>query len=483
MFIRQIMDEKLAQYAFLIGCQQTGEAMLLDPERDVDRYLDLAAGEGLRVIAVAETHIHADFLSGAREIASRVPGLNVYLSAEGGEDWQYEWPQRDGARVTWLHDGTTFRVGNIEFRAWHTPGHTPEHMAFVVVDHGGGAVDPIGMLTGDFVFVGDLGRPDLLESAAGVTGAMEPSARRLYASTRRFLNLPDFMQVWPGHGAGSACGKALGAVPVTTVGYERRVSPAIAATEHGEEAFVDFILADQPEPPLYFANMKRLNKEGPPILGKLPVPRRLSAADVVARTHESDTQIVDTRADRHAFFAGHVPGAFYAPLNKTFPTVIGSLLDPARPIVLLIDEARVEEAVRDLIRIGYDHIEGWAPVPGADELRALDVTPATIETVGFDEFERRRQSDGALVLDVRGATEYRGRHVPGARNIAHTRLRARISEVPADAPVFVHCRTGARSAVAAAFLARQGVPVVNVDGDFAAWEPAEPSQVHQAAPH
>jgi hydroxyacylglutathione hydrolase len=469
MLIRQIVDDALAQYAFLIGCQQTGEALLLDPERDIDRYLALAQREGLRLVAVAETHIHADFLSGARELAAHIRGLRVFLSDEGGEGWRYEWPQRDGVDVTWLHDGTTFQIGNIEFRAWHTPGHTPEHMSFVVTDRGAGASDPMGVLTGDFVFVGDVGRPDLLETAAGVAGAMDPSARRLYGSTRRFLALPDFLQVWPGHGAGSACGKALGAVPVTTVGYERRVSPAIAASDQGEQAFVDFILADQPEPPLYFADMKRLNKVGPPVLGSLPRPRKLSPADVAALSRESRVQLVDTRADRQAFFAAHVSGAFYAPLTKTFPTVIGSLVDPERPIVLLIDEPFVEDAVRHLVRIGYDRIEGWAPVPSAEEMRSAGFAAAAIESIDFAEFERRRQRDHIAVLDVRGAAEYKARHIPESRNIAHTRLRSRLSDLPTSEPIYVHCRTGARAAASAAFLAREGLTVVDVDGDFSAW--------------
>jgi hydroxyacylglutathione hydrolase len=469
MLIRQIMDEKLAQYAFLVGCQQTGEAVVIDPERDIDRYLDLAAREGLRIVAVAETHIHADFLSGARELAARIPGLRVYLSDEGDAAWKYEWPAKDSVNVTWLYEGTTFQIGRIEFRTWHTPGHTPEHVSFAVVDRGGGASEPMGMLTGDFVFVGDLGRPDLLETAAGIEGAREPAARNLYASTKRFLDLPDFLQVWPAHGAGSACGKALGAVPVSTVGYERRVSPAIAASERGEQAFVDYILAGQPEPPLYFANMKRLNKVGPPILGKLPSPPCLTATQVADLAADPAVQIVDTR-DRQAFFRGHVPRSFYAPVNKAFPTVIGSLLDPDREIVLLAEPPRVDEAVRAMIRIGYDHIVGWTPVETLDELRAGGMALETIESIGFEEFERRRSRSPVTVLDVRGASEYAQGHVPGALNIAHTRLRARLPEVPRKTPVYVHCLSGARAAAAVAFLAHEGVPVVDVDGNFADWQ-------------
>ncbi len=203
MFFRQVLDRSLAQYAYLIGCQRTREAVVVDPERDVDR--ELAASEGLKLTAATETHIHADFLSGARELAAR--GLTVYLSDEGGEGWRYGWAGEGGYDIKLLRDGDSFSVGNVELKALHTPGHTPEHLSFQVIDHGGGAVLPegdqrgnkaMGIASGDFVFVGDLGRPDLLETAVGVAGAREPSARRLYGSLPRFLDLPDYLQVWPG---------------------------------------------------------------------------------------------------------------------------------------------------------------------------------------------------------------------------------------------------------------------------------------------
>ena len=467
MLVRQVEDEPLAQYAYVIGCQQTADAMVVDPERDVDRYTDLAARHGLRITAVAETHIHADFLSGARELASRLPGIRVFLSGEGGLHWKYQWPERDGVAVTWLRDGGTFAIGKLTVRAWHTPGHTPEHLAFVVADDGAGANVPRGMLSGDFVFAGDLGRPDLLESAAGIAGMMEPSARQLHASTRRFLELPDFVQVWPGHGAGSACGKALGAIPVTTVGYERLFSPAIAASTRGEEAFVRFILADQPEPPLYFARMKQLNREGPPLLGRLPEPARVPLDAIAALAARSDMQVVDTTLDRRAFMAGHVAGAFFAPLDKSFPTVVGSFLDPALPILLLADEATVPAAVRQLIRIGYDRVAGWMPRPAAAELAMAGIAPATIESVDVLEFGRRTAADTGAVLDVRSAAEHAAGHIAGAVNIAHTRLRARVAEVPRDRTVYVHCASGARAAVSAAFLSRLGRRVVHVDGNVA----------------
>ena len=466
MFIRQIEDEALAQYAYLLGCQQTGAALLVDPERDIDRYFELAARHGMRIAAVTETHIHADFLSGVREVASRTPGVRVYLSGSGDADWQYKWPVADGIDAVLLRDGDTFELGRLSIRAWHTPGHTPEHLTFMITDRGAGATEPLGVLSGDFVFVGDMGRPDLLESAAGIAGMMEPSARRLYASARSFLELPDFLQVWPGHGAGSACGKALGAVPATTVGYERRFSPAIAASDAGEDAFVRFILSEQPEPPLYFARMKRLNRDGVPLLGDLPRPARLTPAELRGRHQQPDVQIVDTVRDRRAFFAGHVRGAFYAPADNTFPTVVGSLLDPGRAIVLLVDEGDLDLAVRQLIRIGFDHIEGWMPRPGTDALRIAGIAQDAIESIPFAELKRRHRAGVATIVDVRSGTEHQAGHLPGSINLPHTRLRNRVDDIPTDRPAYVHCARGGRAAVSAAFLAREGLAVVHVEGPF-----------------
>ena len=467
MLFRQIADPKLAQYAYLVGCQRTGEALVVDPERDIDRYVTAAEAEGLRITAVTETHIHADFLSGARELAERT-GAKLYLSDEGDADWKYQWTEDGAYDVTLLKHGQRFHIGKIEFEAVHTPGHTPEHMSFLVTDHGSGMTEPIGLLSGDFVFVGDLGRPDLLESAAGIEGAMEPSARRLYDSVQSFLELPDFVQVWPAHGAGSACGKALGAVPSSTVGYERRANASIEAATRGQEAFVQMILDGQPEPPLYFGRMKQLNKEGVPLLAELPSPPRVSAAELTAAAQRPDTVILDTRRDRSAFMAGHVVGSLYAPLDKSFPTIAGSYVRPGELIYLVIEQNRLEEAVRDLARIGLDGIAGFA-VPavleGASDLVATRV-------LDFGEVARRLENPAVQVLDVRRAAEFRVDHVPEATNVAHTRLLDRLGELPKEKELLVHCLSGARAAAASALLEREGFRVGYVDDAFANYRSA-----------
>jgi len=471
MFFRQVYDEKLAEAAYLIGCQKTGEAIVIDPQRDIDRYERLAAKEGLRIVAAADTHIHADYLSGLREFAEK--GAMVYASDEGDADWKYEWLRAKG--VTYRHrllkDGDTFAVGNIEFTALHTPGHTPEHLCYLVTDRGGGADQPMGVATGDFLFVGDLGRPDLLESAAGMAGVADPSAKRLYGTVRKALGWPDYLQVWPGHGAGSACGKALGAVPQTTVGYERLFNPALKAAT-SEQAFVDFILEGQPEPPLYFARMKRDNKLGPKVLGGVPNPPQLDAK-AMAGLDGTKVAIIDTRAWA-AFKAGHLKGSFFVPLNNSFNTDAGSFVAEGERIYLVVEPARVDEAVRDLIRIGLDDIGGWFDASRFGELAAAGASLATTPEIGVDEALAAIERDRPFLLDVRHKGEFDAGHLDGAVHVAHTRLRSRLAELPKDRPILVNCQAGGRSARAVSLLERQGFRATNLAGGWSAWAKAHP---------
>jgi len=474
MLFRLMYDDHLAQAAYLIGCQRTGEAIVFDPERDIDRLLSLARKEGVRITAVAETHIHADFLSGARELAEAT-GARLYLSDEGGPDWKYQWLHAKSGGGAYDHrllkHNDTFKVGNIEFRALHTPGHTPEHLCFLVTDLGSGATEPMGLISGDFIFVGDLGRPDLLETAAGQVGAKEPAARDLFKSVQRFLELPDFLQVWPAHGAGSACGKALGAVPQSTVGYEKRFNPSIRAAASGQAAFVDFILSGQPDPPLYFARMKRLNKLGPPVLGDLPRPRALAASELAALSTRSEA-IIDTRTWKE-FIAGHIPGSLYIPLDNSFNTLAGSyILDDSLPITLIIDPARLDTAIRDLIRIGLDHIASYAAPSVFAEFARTARGLAVGKELDVQTAAPRARNGEFFLLDVRTPAEFAAGHLPGAININHTQLAAHISRLPRDKPMLVNCRSGGRSARACALLQQAGYNAINLGGGFMAWEQA-----------
>ncbi len=305
MLLRRFYDDKLAQASYMVGCQATGEAVVVDPHRDTDVYLEAAEKEGMRIRYVTETHIHADFLSGARQLAKKV-GATLLLSDEGGEDWRYGFAAEDGA--TLLHDGDRIELGRITLEALHTPGHTPEHLSFRITD--GAASDrPMGVLTGDFLFVGDVGRPDLLEKAAGVAGTMEAGARVLWASLERFRSMPDYLQILPGHGAGSACGKALGSVPSSTLGYEKLVNWAFQCAD--EEEFVQEVLADQPEPPVYFAHMKRMNRDGPAVLDRLPEPEAMRSLGRPAPLRRRGRRSPESRRLRR----GAPPGNAQPPLG------------------------------------------------------------------------------------------------------------------------------------------------------------------------
>ncbi len=465
MFFQQIFEEKLAQYAYLIGCQKSGEAIIVDPMRDIDRYQKIASKNKLKIVAATETHIHADYLSGLREFAES--GVKILVSDEGDKDWKYEWVIDSKYDHQLLKDGDEFSIGNIKFTTVYSPGHTPEHISFLVTD-GATTDEPMGLLSGDFVFVGDVGRPDLLETAAGEVGAMDESAKTLYKSIEKFKTMPEYLQLWPGHGAGSACGKALGAVPESTVGYEQRFNGSIKAAI-SEKDFVDYILDGQPEPPLYFARMKRDNKKGPKILGDVPVPEKKSIQSMIGATRTSNAVIVDTRPDRMAFMSGHIQGALYAPFNKTFNTIVGSYVSDDEDIYLIIDENKIDEAVIDLIRIGLDNIKGYATPKDLEEFKNQSGTLFSTETINFEKVDELMPTDEYNLLDVRKKSEFDEGHHPQALNISHTRLVDRLEEIPTDKPVLVHCKSGARAAAASALLEKEGFVVQYINDAVDPW--------------
>lgn len=459
MYFKQFFDEKLAQYAYLIGCQANGTAVIIDPMRDIDHYIDAAAKANLTITAAADTHIHADYISGLREFAER--GVKVYASDEGDKDWKYEWLKNSEYDYELLKDGDEFKIGNITIRAWHTPGHTPEHLSYFITD-GATADEPLGIATGDFVFVGDVGRPDLLESAAGQINVMEPSARTLFKTVESFKHVPEYVQVWPGHGAGSACGKALGAIPKTTVGYELKFNNSLKAAT-SEDNFVNFILDGQPEPPLYFARMKRDNKMGPAVIGGPPKARRLTIKEMKEISGNKDTVLLDTR-ERSEFYEGHVPGSLLSPLNKQFNTVAGSYITEEQKIILLVDEHQVEEAILDLYRIGLDNVIGYVTEKDFQNYKNQDGEIETLEAVKFSVLDELNSDD--VLLDVRKLSEYSEFNIDGSINIAHTRLLPNIEKLSRDHKHYVHCQAGGRSAVAAALLKRNGFNVVVIDDEI-----------------
>ena len=466
MFLQRFYDDQLAQASYLLGCAATGEALVVDPARDVAQYVEAARREGLRVTHVTETHIHADFVSGARELAAAT-GARLLLSGEGGAEWQYAYAAADGA--TLLRDGDVFPVGNVRVEVMHTPGHTPEHLCFVVTDTAA-ADRPMGVFTGDFVFVGAVGRPDLLERAVRQSGTMEKGARQLFASLRRFkAALPDWVQLWPGHGAGSACGKSLGAVPTTTLGYEALFNPGLAQAD--EEAFVADVLAGQPEPPMYFAEMKRMNREGPRVMGALSRPPRRADAEL-AEVLRAGAPVLDTRPAAE-FARRHVPGTLSVPLGKSFSTWAGSVLPYGPDFYLLApegaDDERMAAIARDLVMIGLDRAAGWFAASAIDPAIGGEGRAGQVPDVQPDELEAML-AGGAELVDVRNSSEYAAGHLAGAANLPLGRLVERIDELPRDRTLVVHCQAGGRASVAAALLASRGfTDVRHLAGDYAGW--------------
>ena len=460
MYFERFYDEDLAQASYMIACQAEGTAIVVDARRDIGVYLDEAARKGFTITKVTETHIHADYLSGSRELAAAT-GATLYLSDEGDQDWKY------GFAGVSIRDGDAIDLGNIRLDVLHTPGHTPEHVSFLVTDRATSDV-PTMLLTGDFVFVGDVGRPDLLDEAAGFVDTRFAGADDLFASLRdRFLELPDHVQVWPGHGAGSACGKALGAVPSTTVGYERLTSWWAPYVERDDaDGFRDALLEGQPDAPTYFGRMKRWNKEGPEVLGERQPLRELEPTEIEPRL--GDTLVLfDTRASTD-FRRDGIEHGLFVPAGNSFVTYASYAFDPEsdpRGIALLASGRSHAEQLRDALgRVGIDRVEGYVTT-----LEGLPRDPVSVVAP-----DRLEDLDEPAILDVRSANEYRDEHIPGAKNVHVGRLRHELDELPRDRPLVVHCQTGGRAAVAEGILLDAGFQnVVDLAGSYRGWKEAQ----------
>ena len=463
MLFRRFYDENLAQASYMIACERTREAIVVDPNSDTAQYIRAAGADRVRIAHVTETHIHADFVSGARALADAA-GAVLHLSGEGTGEWVYT----DDAlrRATILRDGSRIDVGRIRLRAAHTPGHTPEHLTFIISDLERGE-NPVGALTGDFVFVGDVGRPDLLERAAGAKGSMDSSARELFKSVNAFKMEPDHLQLWPGHGAGSACGKSLGSMPQSTLGYEKLFNWAFG--EITEEEFVARVLEDQPAPPRYFAVMKRVNRSGTAQQARQE-PTSAGLAELEDALNKGGS-VVDTRPAAK-FAAGHVPGTLNIPLGKSFLNWSGAIV-PDDTDFWIITEADSDDAVKrivdDLSKVGLTRVAG---VFRADVLRDWKSRRGELETVAQIDPQslQKRSSNGVQIIDVRSPEEWRKGHLPGAIHIPLALLPDRVGELDASVPIVMQCQGGGRSSIATSLLQSQGaLNVFNLAGGYDAW--------------
>ena len=457
MFFQHVYDKTLAQASYFIGCQKAGVAAVIDPKRDVDIYLEIAKQNNMTITHVMETHIHADFLSGSRELAA-LTGAKLYLSDEGGPGWEYEFDH------VGLKDGTTFMVGNLKIETLHTPGHTPESISFLLTDTPASA-EPVMFFTGDFVFVGDIGRPDLLEKAAGISGTSDAGAHQMFKSIDRFSKLPDYIQVWPGHGAGSACGKALGAVPSTTVGYEKIRNWAFRF-ENDEIGFTRFLLEDQPEPPKYFAMMKQLNKVDRPLLTAVPKLKALSNHEMMEAMGKG-IKLIDAR-NKAEFAKGFIPGSINIQGNNAFATWAGWILNYEEPFMLLADESMLDDLTRKLMRIGLDNIMGYVPSTAeyTDQGGELD----TVLDINIDTFKLLLEEPNVQVVDLRNATEFKSGHIKGAEHVFVGTLMNNLDKIIKEKIVVIHCQSGDRATIGYSLLAREGFKnVLNYSASMNEW--------------
>uniref|UniRef100_A0A7V4XQX2 MBL fold metallo-hydrolase n=1 Tax=Acidobacterium capsulatum TaxID=33075 RepID=A0A7V4XQX2_9BACT len=451
MTIQQFLTPGLAQYSYLIASE--GQAVVIDPMRGDPRPAAYAAAHALRITHVLETHIHADFASGAPALA-QATGAELALSAyDDGELYQYAMPHRR------LRDGERIAVGRLTLEALHTPGHTPEHLSFALYDPAHSTTAPIALFSGDFIFPGSLGRPDLLGEDAKI-GLAHALHRSLH---QRITHLPDALRLYPGHGAGSLCGAGIGEQAESTLGQERLTN---LLCQLSEKDFVREILAGVPPMPAYYPRMKQLNAAGAAAIESLPTPAALSPAEVHALDSKQSI-LLDLRTPE-AFAAGHVPGAIHIGAGASLPLWAGWLLEPARPITLVSETGDDPDSRLALARVGLDHVTGFL-AGGMSAWRAAALPERIIPMLSPAEVEERALH--ALLLDVRNHGEWQLGHIPGARHLMLGDLPAQLATLSPHHPIITICQGGYRASVAASLLARAGFrDVGSLAGGMTAWD-------------
>jgi hydroxyacylglutathione hydrolase len=445
----RLSDEGLAQTSYLLACERTRQAIVIDPRRDIDAYTALASRSGLKIAFAIETHIHADFVSGARELAA----LGARVIAGPGAALRYPFVE--------AKPGEILRLGDLAVELLHTPGHTPEHISILVRQPD----QPVRVFTGDTLFVSAVGRPDLLgaDQARGL-------AEQLYDSLfGTLLKLADDVEVHPGHGAGSLCGAGIGKAPYSTIGQERRLNPLLQQRTKAD--FVAAVLGDLPETPPYFPRMKEINRNGPAVRGlatRVPPPFPLEvhdAADLV----EDGALVIDMRSPE-AFAAAHPAGAVNIGFGPRVGYWAGWIVPPANPVVLLAsDPGQAEEANRQLLRVGFDEVVGYVN-GNFESWQKADAPTARMEIISARELrDRLQRRERITVIDVRTHHEFSDGHIEGAINIPVGEIVSRAADLRGPNPVATVCESGFRSSLAASLLARAGVKTVNISDGTAAY--------------
>ena len=450
MRIKQFEIRGLSQYSYVVSSE--GQAVVIDPIRDFDRYADYAKEQDLAIRYVTETHIHADFASGAT-------GLAEAAEAELALSSYVEGPYRYSMEHRPLRDGDVLQVGKLRLQALHTPGHTPEHLSFVLFDDERDASQPLALFSGDFLFVGSLGRPDLLGDEA-----KQQLAHELYRSLHeRLASLPDGVQIYPGHGAGSLCGSGISERAESTLGYERLTQPLFKLDE---KAFVHEVLESLPPMPSYYPRMKELNSKGAASFPAPPPVSSRSPEDISKHQGNDAIRVIDLRRPE-AFGGAHIPGALNIGAGQNLSLWAGWLIAPEQRLLLVDDKGENEEAVRSLAHVGLDRIEGflhngmpaWIDA-GMDFRRTVQLSPKEVA---------ERKPD-VQVLDVRSDKEWQSGHIEGAMHISLGELPDRLDEIPKDQAVIAACGSGYRSSIAASLLQANGfLDVSSMDGGMTAW--------------
>jgi hydroxyacylglutathione hydrolase len=455
MLFKQFYLESLGHASYFVGSEQTGEALVLDVRRDVETYFAEARTQGMRIRYACDTHQHNDYVSGICELP---PRGDVQLLAGARAELKYP--------VQSMNDGERLDMGEVRFEFLHTPGHTPEHISLLVTDRSRGE-EPAILFSGGALLVGDLARPDLLGGEAEARRGAEAFCDTLQ---RKILPLPDFVEVFPTHVAGSLCGGSIGSRLSTTLGYERRMNRILANLSSKDEFVKQCMdLTGLPAVPPYWPRMRRLNTDGPPLLGVLADPPPLGVAEF-DRLRKEGALVVDCRAPEA--FSAHIPGALNVGLGSFFATWAGSVLPPDRDLVLVLDRPDdLWDACWQLLRIGYDLPRGWLAggmlawrTAGKD----IDVLPQWTVRELRDAIEQERD---LFVLDVRQPAEWSAGHIPGAVHITGAEMTRRVDEIPKDRPVAAICGSGYRSSVVASVLKANGHPrVANVLGGMTGWQ-------------
>jgi len=457
--LKQFYLNCLAHASYLVGDQQSHVAAVVDPQRDIDQYIAFAAEHDLRIAHVFLTHFHADFIAGHLELRDRT-GATIYLGAAAKAEYQF----------TPLHDGDVVELGRVRLKVLETPGHTAESISLLVYDLDRSAADPQAVLTGDTLFIGDVGRPDLRValgwSASDLGGLLYDSLRQ------KLLPLPDATQVYPAHGAGSLCGKALSKETVSTMGEQRRSNYALQPM--GKAAFVELVTADQPDAPSYFTYDAVLNSKERPTLDQTLERVNPLALDQLLALQEVGAQILDTR-DPAEFAAAHLAGSVNIGLRGQYATWAGTVLNREHPIVIIADPGHEHEAATRLGRIGFDHVVGYL-AGGLVSLESRPDLTRTTERLSAQVASERASGSpekAALLVDVRAPGERKQKRIEASVSIPLNHLGERLSELPADRPLIVHCAGGYRSSIAASLLQREGFDRVSeIAGGITAWEAA-----------